>query len=313
MAEDRPQKQTVRSLWLDAVTQFAEAFPDDPHPLYVTLSGAEGRDIALLIEAGLIQTTETGAISTVHRHRVVAVERNTVAVIALQKKYPGLKILEHPFQNLVRGDSPLRWPDGDDVRHCRARVVNLDLDETLSARKDAGEIRFPVLSWISKLAQIHAVDRLDWSLCFTLHGEIEWDSQTSVAVCDFLVENFRCEEAFATASQSFLGSVVFSRILDERPIDLSAVDVGDQQRILMVFVPKKIASLVCQQGWKVSTGRNLRYGGTGGHAPMVTWIVNFSWHAQASSNPDPVYRACLREILNGVGAIEEDGRISEPR
>lgn len=310
MQDERPEKAAIRELWLEAVLNFDQADPNDDVPLYLTLSGARGLDIDLLVQRQVIPTTENGAIPLTHRHRVVAVENNGLAVTALQKRFPGLKILEHPFHNLLRSESPLRWPDGDDERFCCARVVNLDLDASLEARLDASQLAFPVLQWVGKLAQLHATRQLDWTLCLTLHGETPWPHDASVAVQEFLSDNFAHDDVFASASRDLLGEDLFDEIVATKAVDLAKRRSDEQQQVLMVLVPKKIAHLACVQGWRVDTRRNLRYGGIGGRAPMVTWILDFSWDSNASRLPHTVLRDSVRSALSGVGTIEEDGTIS---
>jgi hypothetical protein len=309
MGDDRPEKRVIRSIWLDVVVQFSEAYNNDSVPLYLTLSGAEGRDIQLLAEQELIQLTETGAVAAVHRHRVVAVEQNTQAAAELQVRFPGLKIIDYPFQNLLRSESPFRWPNGEDEQFCCARVINLDLNQPLSATDEGGNATFPIIRWIEKLGEIHRSRRLDWCLCFTLHGEINWSLDVSSAVQDFLAENFEAEPEFGASCRDLLGDDLFEDMVATRAVDLARLSVEQQQHILMIFVPKKIAKLLCHQGWRVETQRNLRYGGDA-RAPMVTWVMTFTYDARAARRPLSLYRASLRLALSGAGKIEEDGSIS---
>ena len=130
------------------------------------------------------------------------------------------------------------------------------------------------------------------------------------AVTGFLAENCETEPNFSAACRGLLGNALFDRIMTREDIDLIALPRNEQQTVLMAFVPKKIAQLVHEQGWRVVTTRNLRYGATGAHAPIVSWIIEFHWDARASKTPAAVYRAALRAILSGVGQIAEDGTIS---
>ena len=59
--------------------------------------------------------------------RIAAVESSKLAVGALQKKFPGLKIYETDFRGLIRGDGLTAYPVGEHKDCCRARVINLDL------------------------------------------------------------------------------------------------------------------------------------------------------------------------------------------
>lgn len=138
MAENRPAKQTIRSLWLEEVRTMAEQYPNSDEPWYLTLPGAEGRDIQLIIDEGLVSLTEVNSIAEEDQWKIVAVERKNRAVLNLQEKFIGLKIKEVDFGTLIRGDGPFAWPDGDDIKYCRARVVNLDLNSPLKAKQAEG-------------------------------------------------------------------------------------------------------------------------------------------------------------------------------
>lgn len=109
MAEERPAKRTVRSLWLVEHALYDALYPNND-PLLVTLCGEEAREIRMLIEVGLIKLTEVGAIASESQDRVVAIERNPRAVLKLQKQYPGLKIIQQDFRALIGGDSLRRFP-----------------------------------------------------------------------------------------------------------------------------------------------------------------------------------------------------------
>jgi hypothetical protein len=310
MGEDRPEKKTVRRLWTDLVTEVEGQGGSVPPPLYLTLSGASGKDIEVLVERGLVQRTETGAIDPQHQHKFIAVESNSNAVLTLQRKFPGLKILEVSFPNLVRSASPTAWPDKQDQEFCRARVINLDLNATLVAADQEGQVVFPLLSVVRKLGQIHGLSpQLDWHLCLTLHGEIHWNEDVGRAMQEFLVENCGREPEFAKAVRKLLGDALFDQVTNLSVKDLHGLNVPEQQKLLMVLVPKKIAQLVLDQGWRLATLKNLRYGGTSGRAPMVTWVLHFAWDRRATRTPNAVYCDGLKSVLAEAGQIAEDGTI----
>lgn len=81
-----------------------------------------------------------------------------------------------------------------------------------------------------------------------------------------------------------------------------------QQKVLMAFVPKKIADLVRPQMWRLDTKVNLRYGQLG-HAPMVTWIINFNFDNRAAGRPDAVYLDSVNGILATAGHIDGQGTV----
>lgn len=309
MQEDRQEKQAMRQLWVETVQQVGHA--QSPPALYLTLPGADGRDIQKLVDDNVLRLTESGAVHDDDKGKVLAVESSPEAVLQLQRRFPGLRILEGPIHSLVRGEDPTVWPQGSDREHCRARVINLDLNSSLTGRIRQGQLRFPILDWISKLAQLHAATpHVEWHLLLTLHAQIEWSSHVNARVRAFLADNIDREHVYGEACRELLGDELWTRITERRTIDFSALSRRDQQHVLMAFVPKKISQLVHPQGWRVMTTRNLRYGGQSGRAPMVTWIIRFVWDTQASDQPDVVYNASLRAVLAEVGKVEEDGSIS---
>ena len=318
MNEDRAEKLTIRSLWLEEVKSVAEQYPDSDVPWYLTLSGAEGRDIELLIDQKLISLTEVGSIKEKDQHKVVAVENNNESVLQLQRKFVGLRIREAPFQSIVRGEDMFNWPRDEDEKYCRAHIVNLDLNSPLKGMPENGGVKFPVLAWIRKLCQLHTRSpRNDWTLCLTLHGEVVWPEEVKEEVNrwmkKFLLENLSREPVFARSCKEFFKDALYEQISDCNELDFTVLDRQDQQKVIMVMVPKIIADLVHSQGWSVSTERNLRYGGDGEHAPMVTWIVKFTWRGEATATPDARYKSALRDIFSGAGIVTESGKIEDHR
>lgn len=311
MDQQRPEKQTIRSLWVEEVKTVAARFPDSEEPWYLTLSGAEGYDIQLIIDNGLISLTEIDSISESDQNKIVAIERSNRAIAELQSKFVGLKIKEVDFRDLIRGEGQFSWPQGTDRQLCRAHVVNLDLNAPLVARQDQGRIVFPVLEWVRKLCQIHASSpHTDWTLCLTLHGEVVWPQDVDRYTREFLFENFRREPVFAQSCRAFLGDALVQLLMQNTAVSFMEWDRDDQQKFIMVMVPKLVARLVHIEGWQVKTERNLRYGG-GSCAPMVAWIVRFTWDSSASATPDAVYRDALRNILSGAGLVNANGEIED--
>lgn|SRR6185312_5496008 len=310
MDEERPEKARVRTLWLEKLLAYKERYPDDAVPLYLTLSGAYGQDIKLLIKHGLIRVTEVGAITAQDQGVAVAIESNANAVLELQRRIPGLKILQQPFESLIRSTRLTVFPQGDQIRLCQARVVNLDLNEAVKFEDVDGELQFPPLQWIKKLCILHGEVRLEWCLLLTLHGEALWESAETKAVAEFLNENFMLEPNFASASEKVLGNKLHSRIVDGTIPAAKRLDTAEQQKLLMLYVPKRIARIAHEYGWRTETVHNLRYGGASRRAPMVTWVIDFRWDARVSRQPDAIYRDSLKRILVGAGYIAEDGTLS---
>jgi hypothetical protein len=309
MEAERPEKNAIRDLWAGSVKQYTQRFPGDEDLLYLTLSGAEGRDIQLLAKLGIIELTEVGSISPPYQSRIAAVESNLQAVRKLQGHFPGLKIYEHPIKDLLRGDTLIRFPEKDDQKLCRARVVNLDLNSPLEEIGINGEHVFPILMWIKKLGQLHAQHpRREWCLLLTLYGEITWAKESGAAVQKFLAENFNFSGDFGTSSKALLGRKLYSAIVEDASLHFGSLGRTEQQKVLMIAVPKKIVDLVRDQGWNITTSKNLRYGRRG-HAPMVTWVFNFDWRHAGDYTPNQLYAENLKNILISAGHINENGKI----
>lgn len=311
MQEDRPQKRVVRQFWLQEIQRFSEAYAEGQVPLYLTLPGAEGKDIDALADAGIISLTQVHGISAQDKGKIVAVEHSTTAVIKLLDKFPGLKVIEAPIQSLLRGDSHIRWPQGEDEIFCRARVVNLDVDEPVSAIERDGQIVFPLLDRVYKFALIHAEPKpIEWTLLLTAHGECPWNTSVSQSVQLFFRENCQREPAFADGLCHLFGKELFDKIADLSIASFDQLEFNQQQRILAAFVPKKIASLVHHR-WHVATQWTFFYGGNASQAPMVAWGMSFKPDPRASRTPDAVYRESIRTVFRRVGEIREDGSILE--
>ena len=311
MSQGRAEKHTVRMFWLEEARDYMNRYPEDEEPLYLTLSGAEGHDVRLFADQGLLKLTEINSIASEDQGKVIAVEYDPQAVLQLQRKYPGLKIVEKNFQDLVRGIGHFSWPNHEERHYCRARIINLDLNGKLRAQQQEAHVEFPVVAWIDKVARLHTVPpRRDWSLCLTLNGEINWNDEVCNFAQEFLRDNFRREPSFAESCQNLFGDALCEAIEDESSVDFSALSLESQQLVLMVIVPKLIAQRVQNQGWRIVTKRNLRYGGEG-TAPMSTWIVRFTWDADAIASPNAAHGDALAGIFHFVGSIRGDGQIEE--
>ena len=312
MAAERPEKQTVRSLWVKEARLFESAWEPGDFPLYLTLPGERGGDIRALANEGIIRLAENGAIIDPHELKLVAVESAPGAVIALQGRFPGLKILEQSVGNLLHSTSTVAWPTGETKRLFRARVVNLDLDEPLKAIVTDDQLSFPVLAWVRKLAVLHAVSPpVDWTLCLTLHGEVHWTVASDKMACEFLCANFERDAEFSAQAQATLGDDLHEAICKHPgKVGVRDLDAATQQRVLMVLVPKQIAFDAHSEGWSIDTVENLRYGGTDSRAPMVTWVLRFKWDPRARTAPDTVYREALARSLVRRGRIDANGNLT---
>ncbi len=165
MAINHQEKYSIRKLWLEEIIKAEEEGYDDQYPLYLTLPGSAGIEIGLLIENGILRTTETGAILEDDAHKIVAVESSKKAQVELLKQYPGINVLKMSIKDLMRGESPLKFSNNkNEVTFCKAKIINLDLNEPIKIDESINEIKIPVIEWIKKFCLFHREDGIDWSL-----------------------------------------------------------------------------------------------------------------------------------------------------
>lgn len=316
MAEERPEKDTMRGLWVECVSDAAEQADDDvdsPPPLYLSLCGAKGLDIVKLAEHGIVQRTETGAIAEADLGKIVAIESDTEAAQELREKFYGLDVFDRKVEDLLSMPSDMAWPDRKLRRILRSRVVNLDMNSALVARIKQNQLQFPLVKMIEKFATLHAQDpQIDWSLCLTLHADLALDAGALDRIAAFLAENFKKEEVYAAASSGLLGDELFGRLSEGSCPDdfFEELQPADVQNLLMALLPKKVIADTHRQGWKVTTRRNLRYG-SAPVAPMVSWILDFKWDPRGSSAPQELYTESLEGAVAGVEEIDTSGRLQD--
>jgi hypothetical protein len=304
MHAERPAKAAIRALWVEVVRRRKAELPQSV-PFYLTLPGAAGLDLKLLIEEGLIESTESGAIAEADNMRVIAVEKDSMAVLELQLNFLGLKIIENDFYNGLHGFSQIAFPSGRDRATFTAGVINLDLNDPIVYKNGL----FPVIEAVVKIASLQAAatPRHDWTLLLTAQGEISWPQEVQEAAQRFLDEQCRLCPEFDTGCKRLFGDPLYGQVRNEEPFEMTSCQTVEQQMLLMAFIPAKLASRVYNTGWRVDTVRILHYGGELGAAPMVTWILDFCWDHRASSTPNEVLMAALRRALDGVGYVTAEG------
>lgn len=312
MSDLRPAKVTIRNLWTATVQEIVGRLNLDARfPLYVTLAGAKGLDIQALVDAGIVSRTETGALSPEFGDQIIAIESRRDAQVELHRRFAGLKVMTTSFQSVIKNHHDLHFPIGEHLRACRARIVNLDLDEPFQAIDVDGEQVFPVVAWARKLAILHqqAPRVKEWILFLTLHGQICWTENTADGLAQFLADNCAVEPVFGERLAALIGSELHARVLTGSGRALLGLAVSDQQQVIMAVVPKMIAREVCPSGWVVETIHNVRYGG-GSVAPMVTWGLRFKW--KTSAGPvDGAYKKSLIGIFDNAACISQAGLLEQ--
>jgi hypothetical protein len=316
MIEERPEKDTIRDLWATRVGEIRAGLPggEEEPPLYLSLCGARGLDIVKLAERGVIGRTETGAIAEGDLGQLYAIESDRAAALALQEEFNGLEVLDRKLEDILKMPSDLAWPEKKMRKILRSRVVNLDLNCSLAAKLRQNQLHFPVVKMVEKFSRLHAEDpHIDWTLCLTLHADLNFAPGAFDRIATFLGENFSREAAYAEASVALLGQDLYDLLVAGHCEDSSASDLepAQVQSLLMALIPKRIISDTHRHGWKVSTRRNIRYGSGEEIAPMVTWMLDFVWDPRGSSAPATLYSESLRGAIAGNEEVNEDGQLVE--
>jgi hypothetical protein len=309
MAEERPEKQTMRQIWVERILDAPE--PGEGEPLFLTLAGAEGLDVQALVEAEVIGTTETGAILAADKDKVIAVEAREEAFLSLSERFKGLRILKARIEHLLKGEHPFNWPVGEHLKLFRARVINLDFDGPLRVGISGGQLVFPQITWIRKVADIHAHETpLDWTLFLTFQSEIHWPEEAEARVKTLLADNFERSADYSQLAERLLGETPFAGIrTTDQELRLSELERSVQQRLLMALVPKKICRELSGSGWRVVTRNNLHYGGAGRRAPMVSFVFDLRWDERGTSEPDAVYLESLLDSIAEPARIDGSGEL----
>jgi hypothetical protein len=248
------------------------------------------------MEANLVEATEVGGVVTEDVWKIVAVERSEPAVGELLGHIPGLKVLNEPVNALLHGEGLTTWPTGEHKALLRALVVNLDLTESLKgAVRAKGDVSFPVIEWIRKIAILHQEGSpIDWTLCLTLNASTDWGDDTSEYAVRTLRGNLQSDDNFRELCVSLIGEDLVGWCMNELPYDQWLMSHDLTQLLLMALVPKLIARSVYGHGWRIEAVLSVRYGGSEGAAPMVSWILRFCWDPSTKTSPEDAYRECVR-------------------
>lgn len=310
LAEQRTAKKKVRDLWLEEVNKYR----DTDGALYLTLPGAEGLDIELLIRAGVVSVTETGAIVGEDQQKIIAIESNMEAIVKLQRKFPGLKIRESSLENVLNGIGLFAWPTNDIKKDLCARVINIDSDRSLKTKVQQG-VSFPLANVVKKISLLHkeppdgVVAPQTWTLCLTVNSTINWPDQAVKYFLEFLGENCRVHVDFCAHAASLFGDEFVERLkFSPNEIVLQDLDQAHQRQLLCVFIPKLLISEINDHRWTVESCKALNYGGTDGQAPMTTIIM--ALRISQNNSPARRYEENLRKIVPGIGEINNDGELS---
>lgn len=309
MAVDRPEKDLLRRVWADEV----EARGDDgSNYLYLTLPGREAKDIEILRERGILRLTDSGAVSPDCVRAVVAVAPNDDVILELNRRFPGLKIVEQDVNSALSGTGETAWPTRAQRDVWCARVVNLDLDEVLKPESGVDDLRFRVIAWVKKVAVMHAEAGVDgWTLCLTLHGETPWTKKFSGQVQDFLRDNIATSPDFRASARAVLGDALFESIDSTKRVDCARLSAAEQARILLTVVPKAIIAELYSQ-WDIEVAVNCHYGlTTSGHATMASWVFRLARDTTAAARRQAAYRRQIGRALLTSADLDPTGKMRQ--
>ncbi len=126
------EKKTIRSLWLEAVKEVAEEYPETDVPWYITLSGAEAQDIQLLDRRGpplpnrgTVNSSERPAQGSSGREQQSGNPGPSKEASRSQDKASPISKSSYVAMASFLGLKVMT------KRYCRAHIVNLDLNDPL--------------------------------------------------------------------------------------------------------------------------------------------------------------------------------------
>jgi hypothetical protein len=284
------KKQHVRKLWVDEV-RFREIGLNG-EVLYVTLCGAEGFDIGELIAAGVIETEANGAIKQQHVKRVVAFEKNMPAVANIKKKFHGLSVREKDIHDQLKISTPFANPSNEEKKIFAAPVINLDYDKSINITDD---FKIPIVEAALRLAHFHQNGHFPWTLLVTVNATINW----SVEVQDH-EKTFLGSYTQAQSCQAYFTSNVGGPISSST--DLRQLSSAEQQHLIAIHLPLRIAARLVGDQWKVSVHAVCLYSGGGG-APMATWILRIDPCPTAESERQQILAEIAEEVIDQLAVL----------
>ena len=314
MATDRPAKRVIRTWWIEAVeSRIKVALANGDLP-YLTLPGALGLDIQLLIDKGLLPTTEAGQIDTTQPLVVVAFENSSLAVADLRAMYPGLKVREQNLLDLVAGEAPDSFSTSAEHKgFARATVVNLDFTKPWPISELGATALVTV---VTKFAAVHEPRKkakvnkaaVNWTLCLTLNARILGSSDARIAELDFIADQVANEPLLKEILNTYLADDIDAIRRDPMILELPGSHLA--QRVLSLLIPLRIIHAVVPRGWLVRTIHAARYGG-GDAACMVSFIFDFEFSKKATFQPTAALQECHQKLAYAFEKIEDDGTLTK--
>ncbi len=301
MAETRPAKQAIRLKWLEVCKEWRTK--SNHEPLYVTLPGSDGYDIAMLIEAGLLEVLENNAVADNAAGLVVAVEKDMVAAGALRARFPGLKVVPKDIGEELKIQRPIVDLSKDAKKYGCGLVINLDFNQPLLVANNG----HPVLELVDRLSDIHKYPAVqDWTLLLTLNTNTDgWPPNVCVRHAKTLVEILAAEAEFYGWWQKYCGDL---GPVEDGEMVFSAWPAKQQQCLILALVPLLVLRRLAATGWDTTVRSGAIYGERdAGQAAMCTWILDVSHDPDICAQPDAQRRRFIQLLLAAVGYLGADG------
>ncbi|MCY4046795.1 MAG: hypothetical protein OXF42_01610 [Candidatus Dadabacteria bacterium] len=302
MARKRPEKNYIRNEWVKIVKNIQEKRSDTGVPLYVTLSGREGKDIDCLIKHGILEQTETGAIRDKDTWKVVAIEKNGPAATELRRKFPGLDVRNDDVLDLICGPGEISYPNSDnedEIKLWKASVVNLDYDSSLKMTLEGRSVRFGVIQTLKKISAIqNECTSGEWYIFLTLNATLNFGAEHWNYIKETLNDNLRQVPRFR---DDFFTKIIVQKGLTqiEDSIITNIKSCSSlQQKLLLSLVPKLLAQKTRDHMWAISVNQSFMYGDNADNgARMTSWIINFKKPLNSKINTDD---QCYKQNVSGI-------------
>lgn len=311
MAINRPEKIKIREEWGNIALTELSMLSGKHRPLYVTLSGAEGKDIEVLIQNGVLKRTENGAISSDDQWKVIAIEKNGPAASELRSKYPGLDIRNDDVINLIHGCSETSFPNrGDDNFNLwTAQIINLDYNSRFEGKLENGRGLYEIAQTLKKISAIqHEMKNSRWSILLTLNANIELTQSCWSEVKQTLNDNLTSVDKFKEDFSKILPLDAGGRVNCDLLCKIKT-DATLQQKLIVALVPKFFMQKIRDHRWEVSEIKSFVYGNnTSGRARMSSWVITLQKPDQVKSD-DQCYSENVSKILSNCFQIQDDGTL----
>lgn len=314
MAQLKPEKQSIREEWLKLVSGANADATGQSEPLYLTLAGAGGHDVKMLVDAGIVALEENArTIAQKDQWKVAAVEYKGASFDSIEDEFPGLRVINGRVEEVFHaGVDPIdEMTKYDGVAPSRALVVNLDLNGSVEAAMEGGVLSCPLVEVVDQLARTHAAETpVDWWLCLTFNATINWSEEVESHFKKLVVDAGEEFDDFKNGVEKLLGEALmdeFRKVDEYTPLKDSGCD--EMQRSVQVVVPTRVIDGCYANHWRITVQDSLRYVGAKG-APMATWIIRFERSlAVKDEEHDENREYSLSTVASATGSIDTDGNI----